>query len=310
MRPGIINVSDDLKTARKRIEAAFSILHHTPHLKALELYLNAYYVEFEAVSYVRTQNHSHQWDIVYALGSNRNPLPELQTLIFSGWAVAPEFASLFDEAPIAWLTTSLRHLKFSLPKGCEGTYTWEERKLYWKQVVVPRVLQPAANLESLEVTGYQHGQGSLWPEEQYLDISQLPTYPRLAALSLKNIIWEGTIGERNIATPSPLEDFIVHHSKTLKKLELHNCLILVDNRSGPPPFYCADIYTHLAKALTNLVDLEVSLDIERYEIPYATGRSYDSLTSLVGKERDALALEEFKTTVKNRGIGGFDREAN
>ena len=253
--------------------------------------------------------HSHQWDIVYALGRNRNPLPELQSLIFSGWLISTEFASFFDEAPIAWLTTSLRHLSFSLPRSCLGIDKWEARKLYWKQVAVRRMLQPAANLESLEITRHQ---SSEWPEKQCLDILQLPTYPRLAALSLKNIIWEGgTSGEGNVVTPFPLEDFIVHHNKTLKKLELHNCSILVEKRSGPPLFYWADIYMRLAKALTELVELEVELDSEIHEKPYVcVGRkSYYPMEKLEGTEQDALALEQFKVVVKNQAMGGFDREA-
>ena len=312
MRSGIINLSDNRKTARKRIEAAFSILHRIPHLTTLELYFKAYYVE--SASYAsffwdgKSVAHSHQWDIVYALGRNRNPLPELQSLIFSGWLVGPEFASFFNEAPIAWLATSLRHLKFSLPEGCRGIDKLETRELYWKQVVVPRVLQPAANLESLEITRYQ---SSEFPEKQCLDILQLPTYPRLAVLSLKNIIWEeGTIVEGNI-TSSPLEDFIVHHSKTLKKLKLHDCSILVRGEKKPPVSYWADIYRRLARALTELVDVEVEFDIKRYRKPYVyfDYDSYEPVKDLEGTERDALVLEEFKAVVKDQGIGGFGREA-
>ena len=305
------NLSDNRKTARKRIEAAFSILHRIPHLKTLELYFEAYYVESASCrSFLwdgKAVAHSHQWDIVYALGRNRNPLPELQSLIFSGWLVAPEFASFFNEAPIAWLTTSLRHLSFSLPKGCRGD-KWELRELYWKQVAVPHVLQAAVNLESLEITRHQ---SRTWPERQCLDLSQLPTYPRLAALSLKNIIWEeGTIGEGNVVTPFPLEDFIVHHSKTLKQLELHDCSILVRGRYRPPHSYWVDIYKRLARALTELVELDVEFDIKRYENPYVyiDFDSYRPVKRLEGTERDALALEEFKAVVKIRGIGGFDRE--
>ncbi|KAH9991007.1 hypothetical protein BJV77DRAFT_560332 [Russula vinacea] len=257
------------RQTRKRIEAAFSILHRIPHLKTLELYFEAHYVESPSyLSFLwdgKVTTHSHQWDIVYALGRNRNPLPELQSLIFSGWLHAPNFASFFDEAPIAWLTASLRHLSLSLPRGCLGADEWEARVQYWKQVAVRRVLRPAANLESLKITRHQ---SSEWPEEQCLDISQLPTYPRLAALSLKNIIWEeGTIGEGNVVTPFPLEDFIVHHSKTLKKLELRNCSILINKGFETPLSYWADIYKRLAEALTKLTELEVEFDIKRYKKP-------------------------------------------
>ena len=311
VRSRTINVSNYQKTARKRIEAAFSILHRIPHLKTLELYFEAHYVESPSyLSFLwdgKVTTHSHQWDIVYALGRNRNPLPELQSLIFSGWLHAPNFASFFDEAPIAWLTASLRHLSLSLPRGCLGADEWEARVQYWKQVAVRRVLRPAANLESLKITRHQ---SSEWPEEQCLDISQLPTYPRLAALSLKNIIWEeGTIGEGNVVTPFPLEDFIVHHSKTLKKLELRNCSILINKGFETPLSYWADIYKRLAEALTKLTELEVEFDIKRYKKPYVrfVFNSYSPIESLEGAERDALALAEFKAVVKSQGMASTAR---
>jgi hypothetical protein len=247
--------------------------------------------------------HSHQWDIVFALGSNRNPLRELRSLTFSGWLGATKFGSFFDEAPIARLTASLRHLGFSLPESSRGMAKWGARELYWKQVVVPRVLKPAVNLlESLSIV-----RSRAWQEVQYLDASQIPTYPRLAALSLRNVIWEeGTIGEGNIVTPSPLEEFIVRHSKTLKKLELRHCSICVKERFEPPLTYWADIYKRLAKALTELVELEVEFDIKgRLERPYVYNphNFYSSVESLDGTRRDALALEEFKAVVKIRGMG-------
>jgi hypothetical protein len=101
-----------------------------------------------------------------------------------------------------------------------------------------------------------------------------------------------------------LEDFIVHHSKTLKKLELHDCSICVE-KGSERPLYWADIYKRLAKALTGLVELEVEFEIKRDNKPYVclgyTG-SYHPVEILEGTEvaeRDALALEEFKAIVKN-----------
>ena len=59
---------------------------------------------------------------------------------------------LFDEAPIAWLAASLRHLSFTIP-GITSTNKLESLERFRKQVVVRRVLQPAVNLESLVITG-------------------------------------------------------------------------------------------------------------------------------------------------------------
>ena len=73
--------------------------------------------------------YSHQWDIVYALGRNRNPLPALKSLKLYGLLCCEdELMLLFDEAPIAWLAASLRHLSFLLPnKGWTDSLELLER---------------------------------------------------------------------------------------------------------------------------------------------------------------------------------------
>jgi hypothetical protein len=293
---GRIPVSD-------RLVAAFFSLHQAPSLKMLALYFDVYYTGRHQTG----KAYSHQSAIVYALGRNKYHLPKLQSLKIHGLldSCEPGFISLFDKAPITRLIASLRHLDFSLPCGTTGLLDSKLQELFWKQVVVRHVLQPAVNLESLAITR----RGSC-DEAQCLDISQaqLATYPRLAALLLTEIVWEdGTIGQGDIVTPSPLEDFIVRHRKTLKKLELHNCTINVkDYGRRPPVCYWADVYKRLANALTELVELKVY----NFEVPYlsSTGPSarpllplpYYDLKRLEGMERDAEALKEFEAVVKNR----------
>jgi len=134
------------------------------------------------------------------------------------------------------------------------------------------MLQPAVNLESPSIPRRRASE-----QAQCLDISQakVATYPRLAALSLRNIIWEdGTIGkgDSDIVTrrlaPPPLEDCIVRHRKTLKKLELRDYSINVEDYGQEPPLcYWAEAYKRLANALTDLVELEVnSVTDTRYHI--------------------------------------------
>jgi hypothetical protein len=252
--------------------------------------------------------YTHQWDIVNAIWSNKNPLPNLQSLEFHGWLFASKSASSFDEAPIAsWLAPSLRHLSISVPqRGVEGTENWESRTLFWRQFVVPRVLQSAVNLESLTIIRDRARDS----DTQDLGISQdgLPTYPRLAALSLRNIVWEeGAVGEGNVVAPPPLEDFIVRHRKTLKKLELRDCSIGIGIRS-PLRCFWEDIFKRLAAALTELVELEVKFKFERYASLLA-GRGFNDPSDhifYIGMmaDQDAPALEEFRAVVKNQGMGG------
>jgi hypothetical protein len=298
------------KTVCKLLGAAFSILHRTPGLKMLALHFDTHDIVTCVDNYgdeaMRDIAYAHQWDIVYAIWSNKNPLPKLQSLEFHGWLFASKSASYFDEAPIAsWLAPSLRHLSISVPqRGVKGTENWESRTLFWSQFVVPRVLQSAVNLESLTISRDRARD----TQDLGISLDELPTYPRLAALSLRNIVWEeGTVGEGNVVTPPPLEDFIVRHSKTLKKLELRDCSIGIGIRS-PLRCFWEDVFKRLAAALTELVELEVKFKFERYESLLA-GRGFNEPSDHifyigVMADQDAPALEEFRAVVKNQGMGG------
>jgi hypothetical protein len=246
--------------------------------------------------------YSHQWDIVHALGSNRNSLPALESLkLYGCLCCKDELMLLFEEAPIAWLAASLRHLSFTLPRMTKIDKPGSIER-FWKQVALRRVLQRAVNLESLVIIG---SGGS-----QCLDVSQaqLATFPRLAALSLIHIIWEDDISGQGDMVPL---EFIVRHQKTLKKLELRNCAINVGKRFGPPHFYWADIYKRLANVLTGLVELKVKFKLKENEIPYFYYGSYPSCNCLnkydlkgttpdAALAQDAPALEEFRAVVKTR----------
>jgi hypothetical protein len=215
---------------------------------------------------------------------------------------------VFDEAPIAWLAASLRHLSFTVP-GIYLTDELESLERFWRRVVVRRVLQPAVNLESLVITG---SRDSPYPDAQCFGASQLQlaNLPRLSELSLRHIVWEDDTSSQGDMVPL---EFVVRHQTTLKRLELHNCAIHIRNRYRPPHCYWADIYKRLANALTGLVELKVEVKL-KYNIPYVyfIGHpSYEYLKKDDLKERawdaalaqDALALEEFRAVVKSQGMG-------
>lgn len=297
------------------LKLGFSNLHRFPGLKKLTLYFDVRYhptVPFDPVGYppynvVREIGNSHQWDILYGIGNNKNALPEVQSFKIYGWHCSSGFRSLFDETPIAGLIASLRHLHFSLPLvRPEDSMSHE---LLWKQVVTQRLLQPAVNLESLKISRSQS-----WNNKQFLDISQdqLATYPRLTVLSLWGIAWQdGKMGQGGIIMPPLLEDFIIRHRQTLKRLSINNCSINVGERSGLPFCYWADIYKRLTEALTELVEVEMESTLNPYESPYVylVGDTYRPVERsgetgrLKGRERDRLALEEFKAVVKKRRTG-------
>ena len=176
--------------------------------------------------------------------------------------------------------------------------------------MVRRVLQPAVHLESLVITGSAERRRR---EAQCFDVSQVQ-FPRLAALSLRHIIWEDVTSDQDDTVPL---EFIMRHQKTLKELELHNCAINVRNRSGPPHRYLADIYKRLANALTGLVELYVDFQFEdsAQEIPYVHFEGHHSPRICLNKDdfkgkapddalaQDAVALEEFRVIVKSQGMG-------
>jgi hypothetical protein len=185
----------------------------------------------------------------------------------------------------------------------EEFYDYEPRMQFWKPVVVRGVLQRAIRLESLAING-----NGTWWNDQCLDVSELATYPRLAALSLRNILWEdGKIGDQGVVKLPAVEDFIARHRKTLKRLKLHNCVIGISPGRTTPVCYWADIYNRLAKALTELVELEVEFHVDGVTIQYiylCHHSSHMSCKTLDGTEQDGVSLGEFKAVVNNSTYSG------
>ena len=299
------------------LKLSFSNLHQLPRLRHLSLSFDVRYhpvVPYDSCGYppykvVREIGNSHQWDLLYAIGNNKNPLQELKSFEIYGWHCSREFSSLFDGTPIASLIASLRHLHFSLPLVRPEHSA--SREPLWKQVVNQRLLQPAENLESLKIFRSQ-----AWDNKQFLDISHAQlttTYPRLTSLTLWGIAWEdGKIGQGGMIMPPPLEDFIMRHRETLKKLNIDNCSINVGEKSRLPSCYWADIYKRLTEGLTELVALEVETPFSPHESPYVyvVGDTYRPVERLMeterleGREQDRLALKEFKAVVRKRRVSG------
>ena len=303
------------------LKLAFAELHRFPRLKKLALYFDVRYhpaVPFDSSGYpsynvVCEIGNSHQWDVLRAIGKNKNHLPELQSFEIYGWHCSDKFSTLFDETPITGLISSLRHLHFSLPLVRPDDSI--SREMLWNQVVMRRLLQPAVNLESLKITRSQICDNKQHFDISQFDASQFAIYPRLTVLTLWGIAWEdGKAGQGGIIMPPPLEDFIMCHKMTLKKLDMYNCSINVGERSRPPNCYWADIYKRLSGALTELVEVAVGSHFSPYksESPYVylVGDTYrpveilEETERMEGMGRDRLALKEFKEIVKKRRTGG------
>jgi hypothetical protein len=303
-------VTDDHEIVKRRVEAIFSILHRTPVLKSISFFFRSHCYVAERPSATTVAHHSLQWDIIDALACNPNLLPALRSLSMFGWLSTTKFNLFYDTKPFAKIISSLRHLCFHVERG-DRLY-----RPFWEQLVVPHVLQPAVNLESLEKSGWEY-----LMTQQHLVLTKLATYPHLATLSLRNTIWlEGTTNREGIVTVPGVEDFIVRHRKTLKILRLRNCAIGVSSSQWKKPScFWADIYNRLAEALTELVELDVEFRLypchkAHIPTPYLQVRSslsnsntddkdgYVSLESneVDGMEHDASALKEFKAVVEKR----------
>ncbi|KAI0298578.1 hypothetical protein BC826DRAFT_998162, partial [Russula brevipes] len=193
------------------------------------------------------------------------------------WLGNRKYDSLYDEAPIAQLVMSLRHLSFSVADIANANI-FEPRMRFWKPVVVQCVLQRAMRLESLAIDGNGISRSDrTW--------------------TIHGVLWEdGEIGDQGVVEPPAVERFIARHGKTLKKLKLHNCVIAISPGRTTPVCYWADIYNRLAEALTELVELEVEFHFDKVTTQYAILR-HDSkpmpCETLDGTERDGLSLEEF-----------------
>ena len=244
-----------------------------------------------------------QWDVLRALGRTPNPiLPTLQSLAIENWLPVPH--TLYAEAPFRQIIASLRHLRFL---ACANDYNIfhdeDPRWMFWRQVVEQNVLLPAVNLESLTVI---YNLKTAPP----LDFNGL-AYSHLTVISLRNIIW-GVWGDSfgsvkgGMALPE-VENFVVRHGKTLKKLELRSCVIGILKGNGAPRRSWAVVWRRLTDELTELVDLVVEFeadshraDREKRYVCYSAGHSYIYFGNHVSMGEDVLALGAFRAIVEAR----------
>ncbi|KAH9010013.1 hypothetical protein EDB84DRAFT_1545321 [Lactarius hengduanensis] len=202
-----------------------------------------------------------QLHVLEGLAYNPNPLPALRSLQIDDWFAYPD--ECYAAAPFQQIVASLRELPIWIHFLADD---------FWADVIGPRVLLPAANLESLSMS-CNIEPGSLIR----LNLSSI-TFPRLTSLSLSNFAWDDVRCD-------PEEDFIVRHGRQLQKLELHNCIICIPLYRPTPVRSWAAVWNRFADELSELVDLVVE-----YNLPFL----------LRGREQDSPALEALVTIVKER----------
>ena len=240
------------------------------------------------------QYYPFQWDVLKGLVCNPNPLPALQSLQIDSWYAYPK--EMYHKAPFERIVSSLRDLRFLVqnPK-----YTNDDNHFpvedFWKDVIGPRVLQPAVNLTSLVMESSEE-----FGSRFRLDLSPI-SCPRLTSLLLSNLIWDDT-GVNPQLVVSQAEDFIVRHGKTLKRLELHNCMICVPPHASTPVLSWAAVWHRFADELTELVELVVAYSPGRRYFCFLPEHGFEANPAAFqrGTEQDTLALKAFDAIVKER----------
>lgn len=169
---------------------------------------------------------------------------------------------------------------------------------FWRNVIGPRVLQPAVNLTSLAM-----GSTICFGALICLDWDSI-TFPFLASLSLSNFIWEYSRPDR--VDPSEVtlqaEDFIVRHERTLNQLELYSCVISIPTNRPTAVRPWTAVWNRFSKELTELVDLDVHYDFHLRYVQHEDGYRFSSAYAVPGTEQDLPALEAFHTIVTTRRV--------
>lgn len=127
------------------------------------------------------------------------------------------------------------------------------------------------------------------------------TYPALKNLVLENIILPDT------PSADGMEEFILRHKNTLKRLELKECANYVQVNNNTPIRKWAMIWNRLREELSGLVEVVVDIDHESgYVLQSAEGyMRHSSLPISVSGlvEEDDQSLQEFRAHVDARAKG-------
>ncbi|KAH9031402.1 hypothetical protein EDB83DRAFT_1843235 [Lactarius deliciosus] len=235
-----------------------------------------------------------QLRVLEGLACNPNPLPALRSLQINDWFAYPD--ECYAAAPFQGIVASLRELRFLVQ---DTDYTSDLDHFladdFWADIIGPRVLLPAANLESLSIS-CNIEPGSLIR----LNLSSI-TFPRLTSLSLSNFAWDDVRCDPEVVV-SQAEDFIVRHGRTLQKLELHNCMICIPLYRSTPVRSWAAVWNWFADELSELVDLVVEYNFNHQYVNFVPRFGFDEELVFLqrGTEHDSPALEALVTIVKER----------
>ncbi|TFY56277.1 hypothetical protein EVG20_g8991 [Dentipellis fragilis] len=161
-----------------------------------------------------------------------------------------QHSPVFDEPAFAALLAPLRAVRIDVLASDihEGDYPEEDFAEFWETSMTHRLLPPAgpdAPLEALTIRSEEDV--GLVPGFSFAD----RTYPRLAALSVKSIMFGATVG---------VEELIVRHAGTLRRLVIESSMIGIEEDEEEPPQFWAAIWDRFRETLVGLEELVVRED--------------------------------------------------
>ncbi|KAA1478186.1 hypothetical protein DENSPDRAFT_845377 [Dentipellis sp. KUC8613] len=277
------------------LAGAFALAANAHSLSTVKLIFYPYYVE---ESWDDDTTPSAQLRVQHAIldGLARAAAAglSLHTLVLLNLSAVP--SPVFDEPSFAALLAPLRILHIDTISGLtEGDYPMDEFAEFWESSMTDRLLPPAgpdAPLESLTIRS--EDDVGLQPWFTFGDRS----YPRLVELSVTHIMFDGSDGG--------IEDFIVRHAGSLRRLEIKDGKIGIEQGEEGPTQFWAAIWTRLRETLTELEELVVGNEGMLRERAFYYGRFDPGWGYLAdyegteGEEGDEPALQAFMGAVEAR----------
>ncbi|ETW80359.1 hypothetical protein HETIRDRAFT_409859 [Heterobasidion irregulare TC 32-1] len=282
------------------LTSSFAHIHELPRFRTLELL-------FVATRYTsRGNSPCVQWTILSAI-SSQTPSPSLTSLTIDN--LAPLYHPIYNSPSFSGLFRSLTSL--SVTTAYDDVFSTHDHYRsffvkFWEKAIQDRML---GSLSHSLTTLMLQGQVDVGVMPR-LDFSQVK-FPALEALSLQKILFN---------EETRIENFIVRHNGTLRRLWLAGCAIVVEDLDEVAARQWSHIWKHFAQEMKGLVSLVVrsdSLDRDGFTTDsfgeddslkyvgrnWQTWHSYEPWDErLPYEDGDHLALRELRRSVRLQAL--------
>ncbi|KAA1478185.1 hypothetical protein DENSPDRAFT_934154 [Dentipellis sp. KUC8613] len=289
--------SDIPDDAIDALGAAFALTHRAPALETVTLvFYPVYYEEFPWDPLSPSSQLRAQRAILGGLARAASAGLKLHTLALLNLLAV--HSRVFDEPAFAALLAPLRALRIAVLANDihEGDYPQEEFAAFWEASMTRRLLPPAGPGAPLEALAIRSAEDvGLVPGFSFAD----RVYPRLAALEVQGIMFGPAVG---------VEEFIVRHAGTLKRLVIEGCKIgIEEDEEGPAQFWAA-VWDRFRETLVVLEEVVVRedknetgegrvLNYGHFDPGWGYIANYEGTE---GEEGDVPALQAFVDAVEAR----------